>query len=265
MTAATTDRPVLTALEAGVLLVVAAAVLAGLGVLAPATGAAETPRNPVVVVGVLWLAIAGYLAVAVGTDPDRMPGEPLGLANALTVVRGGLYAVVAAFVVVPQTGALVWVPALCYGTGVVLDRVDGAVARTIGRETSLGRRLDLAFDTFGFVAAPLLAVAWGQLPAWYLSLSAARYVYRGARYQRRRRGLPLYDRPDSDLGRWLAGGQMVFLTLALTPAVPPGPVAAVAPLVLAPSISVFVRDYLFVSGRLPIGWTRHPSRSTSNK
>jgi len=49
--------------------------------------------------------------------------------------------------------ALAWVPALCYGTGVALDKLDGIVARTVGRQTELGRRLDMAFDTFGFVVA----------------------------------------------------------------------------------------------------------------
>jgi CDP-diacylglycerol--glycerol-3-phosphate 3-phosphatidyltransferase len=252
MTETTANRPGI-GLEVGGLVAVAAAFLVGLQAFVAPAVAAEAPLNPVLVVVGLWTAVAGYLAFVVAAATDRRPGQPLGLATALTIVRGGLYAVVAAFVVVSPTGGVAWVPAVCYGTGVLLDRADGSVARTVGRETPLGRRLDMATDTFGFVAAPVLAVAWGQLPVWYLSLSAARYVYRGAKYQRRLRGLALFDRPDSDLGRYLAGGQMVFLTLVLTPAVAPGLAATVAPLALAPSLGVFVRDYLYVSGRLPPG------------
>jgi CDP-diacylglycerol--glycerol-3-phosphate 3-phosphatidyltransferase len=111
----------------------------------------------------------------------------------------------------------------------------------------------MAFDTFGFVAAPLVAVLWGQLPLWYLSLSAARYVFLGGVFLRRQRGLPVFDRPDSDLGKYLAGVQMVFVTVALVPAVPTGLVWTLAPFVLAPSLGVFARDYLIVSDRLSTG------------
>ncbi|QSG13049.1 Phosphatidylglycerophosphate synthase [Halapricum desulfuricans] len=208
--------------------------------------------DPAVVAG---LCLAGLLwYVSYRLVPSRTAGRPLGglfgLANTLTLLRGALYAVVAGFVVVPPDTRLAWVPALAYGSGIVLDKLDGTVARTIGQETVLGERLDMAFDTFGFVAAPLVAVVWGLLPAWYLSLSAARYVYRGGLGWRRRRGRPLYDPPDSDLGRYLAGVQMVFLTAALTPAVPTELVWIAAPFVLAPSLGVFVRDFLVVTGRL---------------
>lgn len=186
--------------------------------------------------------------------PSRLNGRPLsgllGAANALTLVRGALYAVVAGFVVVPPETPLVWVPALAYGTGVTLDKLDGLVARTVGEVTVLGKRLDMAFDTFGFVVAPVVAVLWGQLPVWYLSLSAARYVYRGGLTWRQFRGRPLFEPPDSDIGKYLAGVQMVFLTAALAPAIPTSLVWTAAPFVLVPSLLVFARDFLTVTGRL---------------
>jgi len=210
--------------------------------------------DPAVVAG---LCLAGQLwYVSHRLVPSQLARDPqdtlFGLANTLTLVRGALYAVVAGFVVVPPDTRLVWVPALAYGSGVVLDKLDGTVARTVGQTTALGKRLDMTFDTFGFVAAPLVAVLWGQLPVWYLSLSAARYVYRGGLAWRRHRGRPLFDGPDSDLGRYLAGMQMVFLTAALTPAVPTAFVRSVAPVVLAPSLLVFARDFLIVTGRLSL-------------
>ncbi|MFB6227364.1 MAG: CDP-alcohol phosphatidyltransferase family protein [Halobacteriales archaeon] len=125
----------------------------------------------------------------------------------------------------------------------MLDQFDGQVARSVGQETLLGRRLDLGIDTLGFVVAPAVAVAWGQLPVWYLSLSAARYVYRGLKRLRRLRGGQLHERPDSNLGRYLADGQMAFLTVVLTPLVSPAMATAVAPFALALSVSVFLRDY----------------------
>lgn len=209
--------------------------------------------DPAAVAGLCW---AGQLLyVGHSLDPAQGPSRSwrrlFGLANVLTVSRGALYAVVAGFVVVPPGTDLAWVPALAYGTGALLDKIDGMVARTVGGETELGERLDMAFDTFGFVAAPLVAVLWGLLPAWYLSLSAARYVYRGGVAWRRHRGRPVFDAPDSDLGKYLAGVQMAFITLALAPAVPTDLVWTLAPFVLAPSLAVFARDFLVVSGRFP--------------
>ncbi|MGQ3328845.1 CDP-alcohol phosphatidyltransferase family protein [Halorubrum sp. FL23] len=237
----------------GLPLVAALALAVLLSRLLPATAAGRWGLSPPVVAGVCWAGQLWY--VGYGIDPGRATGAVwrrlFGLANAVTLVRGALYAVVAGFVVVPTATALAWVPALCYGGGVALDGLDGTVARTVGRETEIGRRLDMAFDTFGFVVAPLVAVLWGLLPVWYLSISAARYVFRGAVWARRVRGLPVGDLSDGDLSRYLAGVQMLFVTIALVPPVPTEFVWALAPVVLAPSLAVFARDYLAVSGRLP--------------
>jgi CDP-diacylglycerol--glycerol-3-phosphate 3-phosphatidyltransferase len=251
-----TDRPpeksASVGLEVGLPLVGALAIGVVLRGLYPPGGIDTRLLDPAVVAG---LCLGGQLwYVSHRLVPARTAGEPLarlfGLANSLTLLRGALYAVVAGFVVVPPDTPLVWIPALAYGSGVVLDKLDGTVARTLGQETTLGERLDMTFDTFGFVAAPVVAVVWGRLPVWYLSLSAARYVYRGGLAWRTRRDRPVFDPPDSNVGKYLAGVQMVFLTAALAPAVPGHLVWTAAPLVLAPSRAVFARDFLVVTGRL---------------
>ena len=205
--------------------------------------------HPASIAGCCWAGQLWYVGRSV--DTTRIVSTLVGLANGLTVLRGGLYAVVAGFVVVPPSTGLAWLPAICYGAGAVLDRLDGAVARTVGEQTELGTRLDMAFDTFGFVAAPLVAVLWGRLPVWYLSISAARYLFLSVIYWRQYRDRPVYDTPDSNLGKYLAGVQMAFITVALVPTVPAALVWTAAPVVLAPSLLVFGRDSLAVSGRLP--------------
>ncbi|MFC6989401.1 CDP-alcohol phosphatidyltransferase family protein [Haloplanus sp. GCM10025708] len=134
--------------------------------------------------------------------------------------------------------------------GVALDAVDGATARTAGRRTELGERLDLAFDTLGFLVAPLVGVAWGRLPVWYLSISAARYLYRGGLAWRERRGRPVFDLSPSRVRRPLAALQMAFITAALLPLLPVRVVHPAAAVVAVPSLAVFARDYLTVTGRL---------------
>ena len=231
----------------------AATVLAGiLWQVLPTEAGVSWALSPAIVAGVCWAGQLWYVGYSIDSVPEAASVRQhlFGVANTLTLVRGALYAIVAGLVVVPAGTDLAWLAALCYGIGVLLDKLDGTVARTVGQETELGTRLDTAFDTFGFVAAPLVAVLWGLLPVWYLSISAARYVFIAGIRLRRLRGLPVYDRPDSDLGKYLAGVQMVFITIALVPPVPTDLVWAVAPVVLAPSLIVFGRDYLAVSGRL---------------
>jgi CDP-diacylglycerol--glycerol-3-phosphate 3-phosphatidyltransferase len=174
----------------------------------------------------------------------------LGVANAVTLARGGLYAGVAGFLVVGPSAAVAWLPAAGYAGGAALDAVDGALARRIGTETTLGEKLDMAVDTTGFLVAPLVAVVWGRLPVWYLSLSAARYCYRLGCLVHRRRGGTVRSLPRSRLRRPLAGIQMAFIAVALVPVVPTGPLAVAAAAVLAPSLAVFCRDFLAVTGRL---------------
>jgi len=124
-----------------------------------------------------WVLIAGLVLVyEVGFLAYHLDDGTavLALPNLVTLVRGGLYAATAGFLLVPPAPAVRWAPAVCYGAGVSLDVVDGRLARRLGWTTDLGAKLDLAFDTLGFLVAPLVGVAWGRLPIAYLSLSAAR-------------------------------------------------------------------------------------------
>jgi len=199
----------------------------------------------VLVTGVVLTYVVGYLAYHLDDGTAA-----LALPNLLTLIRGGLYAAAAGFLFVPPVSPIQWAPAVCYGTGVALDFVDGRLARRTGRTTDLGTKLDLAFDTLGFLVAPLVGVAWGRLPVAYLSLSAARYVYRAGIGWRKRRGRPVGDLPESRARRPLAALQMGFIAVALAPVLPTSVVHPLALVVVAPSLAVFARDYLAVTGRI---------------
>jgi CDP-diacylglycerol--glycerol-3-phosphate 3-phosphatidyltransferase len=240
-------RAGLPAVAAGCLaLVVAAAV--------PASAAAWSPLSPWAVAAAFWAAQLWHIGRRTGRAElgERPVRYLFGFANTLSLLRSGLYSVVAGLAVAAPNAAVAWLPGLCYGVGVVFDKLDGTVARTVGRETDLGERLDMTVDTAGFIAAPVVAVCWGLLPWWYLSLSAARYAFLGVRRWRQVSDRPVFERPDSDLGKYLAGVQMVFLTAVLLPAVPTDLGWRLAPVVLAPSLAVFGRDILAISGLYPL-------------
>ncbi|MXR41267.1 CDP-alcohol phosphatidyltransferase family protein [Halobaculum sp. WSA2] len=242
-----TPVPVVSAVLAIGLAVGAGAVTAGIG--PEAAGAWLLPAAVVVA----WEAV--FLSRRTGLN--HPPGDPnavadgLGVANAVTLGRGLLYAGVAGFVLTgPISGTWAWAPALLYGSGAALDAVDGAVARRLGHPTVLGEKLDMGTDTLGFLVAPLAGVAWGRIPIWYLSLSAARYLFKLGRWRRQRHGLPVFDLPPSRVRRPLAGVQMAFIAVALAPVLPPSVVAVIAAVVVVPSLAVFARDYLVVAGRI---------------
>lgn len=210
-------------------------------------------------IGTRWLLVAatvmtyelGFLAFHIARLRDGA-GRAIGVPNAVTMARGLLYAAAAGFLLVPASGRLLaWAPGVLYGTGAAMDAVDGHLARRAGRTSELGERLDHAFDTLGFLVAPLVGVAWGRLPVWYLSLSAARYLFRGGVAWRRRRGRPVLPLPESRPRRWLAAFQMAFIAVALVPVLPATLVHPLAAVALAPSLALFARDWLAVSGRLP--------------
>lgn len=235
---------------------------AGIGVVGFVGGARLVASAAGPEAGRRWLLVAGAVLafelwflrrlLARETEGADLPGDSLGPANAVTLLRGMLYAAAGGFLFVPpSTPALRWAPGVCYGAGAALDFVDGGLARRNGQVTEVGRRLDHAFDTLGFLVAPLVGVAWGRLPVWYLSLSAARYVFRAGRWWRRRRGLPVHPLPESPLRRRLAAFQMAFIAVALVPLLPSSVVHPAATVALVPSLALFARDWLAVSGRLP--------------
>jgi CDP-diacylglycerol--glycerol-3-phosphate 3-phosphatidyltransferase len=171
----------------------------------------------------------------------------LGLPNIVTLARGALFATLAGFAGVTPIYSIAWLPSLLYGIGSALDFVDGSLARTAGRQTVLGAKLDLTFDSLGFLIAPIVAILWGQLPVWYLLLPAAQYSFKIGRNHRRRRGLCVQPLPASSVRRPLAGLQMAFITLALAPIISANLIEILAMAVLAPSLIIFIRDYLVIA------------------
>ena len=230
-------------------------VVAGVGVVRAmdVLGMETALRWGVVATGVATFEL-GYLRRSLTLNhPHGNPSDlygRLGVANFVTSIRGTCIAALAGFAVVSPTSRLAWLPAICYGFGVTLDVFDGALARTLDRRTVLGEKLDMAFDTTGFVIATVVAVRWGRLPIWYLAFPAARYVFKAACWRRERRGLVVESLPESDLRRYLAALQMAFITFALTPLVPVDLVFFLAPFTLLSSLTYFLRDYLVVTGRL---------------
>lgn len=202
---------------------------------------------------ILWWALPfNYSRGAVQFFPS------LGLANSLTLARGGAACLLAGFLFSPApAGALAWAPALLYGAERVVDLGDGWVARRTRRETELGSILDIEFDGLGLFIAIGVAVGFGALPVWYLLLGLTRPLFALGLGLRRRRGMPVFDLPPSDHRRVIAGLQTGFVAVALWPVWSHEASRLVGALFAVPLALSFGRDWLVVSGRVDASATAY--------
>ena len=209
----------------------------------------------------LWLFCAGGLWIycvwqtwrRLGLNRPHMAAPcfaDFGWANRLTLLRGGLIALAGGFLFQSPIGIAIWIPGLLYSAAVLLDGVDGYVARRSGTASLLGKELDTEMDALGLLVAPLLAVSFGKFHWSFLAVSAAYYLFIAALRWRRHRNLPVYPLPPSVLRRILAGLQMGFVALALLPAFSSAVTRLLGVVFMVPILAGFLLDWLAVSGRV---------------
>ena len=175
----------------------------------------------------------------------------LGLGNHLSMLRGLFIGLLAGFLFASRpVEPLAWLIALLYTAASIADWLDGYVARRANHATVLGQRLDMEFDSLGVLIVSLLAIGYGQLPIWFLSVGLARYLFVFGLWWRNRTARPLYDMPPSIHRRIMAGMLMGFMTVVLWPIVPAAMATIAAYVIVIPVLLGFSRDWLFVSGRL---------------
>jgi len=150
----------------------------------------------------------------------------LGLANRLTILRGGLIACTGGFLFqrLPAEGLAV-IPAGCYALSAIIDRLDGFAARRTGQVSQMGMELDTVFDALGLAIAPLLAVWYGKIHWSYLLVSCAYYLFKYGQRYRQKNDLPLFALEPKLSRRAIAGFQRVLLLSFCSPCFsrrPPG-------------------------------------------
>lgn len=191
---------------AGLVLSVTAAVLFGRShdVGWAATGAAAA-------LGVLPALLAA-LALVRRVPPASTPADRVTLARTvLACACGAIVGLVALGGAPPRTW---WLFALVVPT-LLLDALDGLVARRTGTATQAGALLDMQVDA-GVLLVLSVAVA-SFLGPWVLLIGLARYLFVAASWTR-----PTLRRrlPRSQFRRVVAGTQGAVLAAALAPAVP---------------------------------------------
>ncbi len=148
-------------------------------------------------------------------------------------------------------GWLAWAPFFINLLANATDFFDGYAARLSGQVTELGRKLDLDLDGRGLLVVSLLAVQYGAVPAWFLLVGLARYLFLFGLWLRQRRGLPVHELAPRRGRRALAGAQMGLTTALLAPILGPPETMLAAALFTIPFLFFFLLDWLQVNGGLP--------------
>lgn len=207
-----------------------------------ATAALLPPGPAWIVSGAAFLGIAAAAYHSMPVDERR---RNFSLANAVTLLRAGMIAVLLGIAAVPSsTGA--WAIAGLAAAALALDAVDGPVARKTRRATAFGARFDMEIDGLFALTAALLLWRTGRLDAWILLIGLPRYAFllAGRLYAPLRRPLPPRQRR-----RALCAIQGVALAAALAPIVPPGGATLVAATALLLICGSFALDILWLLRR----------------
>ena len=126
-----------------------------------------------------WLtgvAFGVILAGALHHGLHRSGQSTLGPANRVTLARSVLVGAVAALAVDSLTGSVsVSLMVTLAGVALLLDAVDGRVARRTRTSSPLGARFDMEVDAF-LILALCLALA-RPIGLWVLSIGAMRYAF----------------------------------------------------------------------------------------
>lgn len=198
------------------------------------------------VAGIALFAFGG--AVVIAQVGRWHPHARFGVANGITVLRGGGAALFAALALDPPVAAGTggW-PAFAVAVALfALDGVDGLMARRQRLASAFGARFDLDVDAALMLALAVLAVGLGKAGPWILAIGLMRYVFVAAGRVEPALARPL---PPSRRRSAVCALQVGTLTLLLAPPVTPPFSEAIAALSLAALAASFWAD---------VRWLRRP-------
>ncbi len=200
------------------------------------------------------VAVAIVLATAIFLLVQRSR-EFVGAANAITFARASLAAILAGFTVdtffsAPPAGdGQVWLMVGLAAVALLLDGIDGSIARRSGTADSFGARFDMEVDAFLVLTLSVLAAVLGKAGMWIVLAGFLRYAFVAASFAYRPLAAPL---PESLRRKTVCVVQIGALSAILMPVLQPpasGSIGAAALLVLFYSFAV---DILWSLRRRPV-------------
>jgi len=129
-----------------------------------------------------WAPLQASAVIAItmfAAEPKRrqVGSRRFGPANRITLARGVLVGAVAAFIGNPGSPShAIWVTGIAL-IALVMDGLDGWVARRSGLESEYGAQLDMELDSLLMLTLSMLAWQWDRAGVWVLFCGLARYGF----------------------------------------------------------------------------------------
>lgn len=223
--------------------------LLGLGLVgALAMGLGDRLTDPLLYLLQSMVVFAVMACALLRILPDHLPRSRFGPANRVTLLRAVLTALLAGLIGQPsailadQAGLI----ALIALAVVLLDGLDGWVARRSGCDSAFGARFDMELDGLVILVLALLALQMGKAGLWVLAAGAWRYLFLAGQLLWPALAHPL---PPSRRRQAACALQSLALVLCLSPFVPAGASNAVAALGLALLTLSFTIDLTWLLAR----------------
>jgi len=170
-------------------------------------------------------AVFAVMMVAVtAVAGEQHPYPRFGPANCVTMIRAMLVALVAALIGHPATPEMLWCVIGLTALMAALDGLDGWLARRSRMASEFGARFDMETDAGLILVLSILVWQHEKAGAWVLLCGLMRYGFVAAGWRLSWLAQPL---PSTRRGKTVAVGQLLGLSVALAPIVPP-PLSAIA-------------------------------------
>lgn len=192
-----------------------------------------------------------YLAVALPVYCFWPPGRDFGWANRATLVRGAMVVMLVALApFLEGLGNWLWLYGSLCLLALILDGVDGAIARATQSITDFGARFDMELDALFILGLCVAVLALEKAGAWVLALGLMRYGFLAAGQWLDFINQPL---PESFRRKTVCVWQVVTLMIAILPVTSTAFATWTLALALALLCYSFVTDlrWLYQTGRQP--------------
>lgn len=161
-----------------------------------------------------WWVAGGFYAFISILILIFWPHGALGWANRVTLIRGILVAIVAAGLLAGAFKGAIWQWLLIAVIALLLDGVDGWVARYTRSHSSFGARFDMELDALLIMLLCVGLWEFESLGAWVLLIGGMRYLFVMAGWRLKWLTAPLFA---SFRRKVVCVWQVAALLLALTP------------------------------------------------
>jgi len=198
----------------------------------------------VVARALVYALIGGWLLAWLAVKHEAAP--TFGAANAVTLARGVLALDLLALLGSPPSAVLAWSIVALALLALVLDGVDGKVARHRGETSAFGARFDMETDALLILVLAALAWSHGKAGPWILLAGALRYLFVAATLVLPWLAAPL---PPSRRRQAVCVVQIASLILCLAPFVAPPASAAIGFAGLVALVASFAADVAWLARR----------------